>query len=171
MDAPEAAGNAGCPEICKWPIYDGSEKNMNENIYHDQIVEWAKRTEHIASLENIHCRSVASNPLCGDRVAVELELDGDIIKSMACQVKGCLLCRAAGAILAERIKGRGFAELKTASSDLEGALKSATDDPASFPEGYRLFFPVRSHKSRHSCVLLPFEAVIRAVSEYRAFPL
>ncbi len=140
---------------------------MNENIYQDQIVEWAKRTDHIASLENIHCRSVASNPLCGDRVSVELELDGDSVKAMACQVKGCLLCRAAGAILAEWARGRSFDELTTIRSDMEGALKSAYDDPESFPEGYRLFFPVRSHKSRHSCVLLPFEAVIKAVSEWK----
>jgi nitrogen fixation protein NifU and related proteins len=140
---------------------------MNENIYHDQIIEWSKRTDRIVKLENVHCRATASNPLCGDRVSVELELNGDVIKFMACRVKGCLLCKASSSILAERIRGLRVDELEIMRSDLDGALKSSTDDPQSFPEEYCMFFPVRSHKSRHSCVLLPLEAVIKAVSGYK----
>lgn len=139
---------------------------MNGNIYHDQIIEWSKRADHIATLENVHCRATASNPLCGDKISVELELDGDIIKSMSCQVKGCLLCKASSSILAERIRNMRFDELRIMSSDLDGALKSSIDNPESFPEGYRMFFPVRLHKSRYSCVLLPLEAAIKAISEY-----
>jgi nitrogen fixation protein NifU and related proteins len=140
---------------------------MSEDIYQNQILEWSKRTDHTAGLENVHCRATVSNPLCGDRISVELELDGDVIKSMAFQARGCLLCKASGSILAERVSGLGIDELKGICSRLEGALKASDNDPESFPEGYNLFFPVRLHKSRHSCVLLPFQAVITAVSEYR----
>jgi len=144
---------------------------MSENIYHDQIIEWSKRTDHIASLKNFHCKATASNPLCGDRISVEMELNGDVIKSMAYQVKGCVLCKASSAVLAERARGLRFDDLNVIYSELDKALKSSADNPDSFPEGYRLFFPVRSHKSRHSCVLLPFNAVDKAISEYRASTL
>jgi len=140
---------------------------MDENIYHDQIIEWSKKADHIAKLENAHCRATASNPLCGDKVSVELELNGDVIKLMACQVRGCLLCKASSSILVERIRDLTVEELKIMWSDLDGSLKSSTDGPESFPEGYGMFFPVRSHKSRHSCVLLPFEAALKAVAEYQ----
>ena len=140
---------------------------MSQDIYQDQIIEWSKKTDHTAWLKNAHCKATASNPLCGDRISVELELAGEVIKSMAYQVRGCLLCKASSSILAERASGMGFDELKNMSSRLDGALKALSDDPESFPEGYGLFFPVRLHKSRHSCVMLPFEAVIQAVSEYR----
>ncbi len=138
---------------------------MNQDIYQNQIVEWSKRADHSASLKNANCRATASNPLCGDRISVELVLDGDVIKSMAFQVRGCMLCKASGSILAERVRGLGFDDVKKICSELEGALKALNDDPGSFPEGYRLFFPVRLHKSRHSCVLLPFEAVIKAAPD------
>jgi nitrogen fixation protein NifU and related proteins len=138
---------------------------MKENIYHDQIIEWSKKTDHIAGLKKAHCKATASNPLCGDRISVELELAGEVIKSMAYQVRGCLLCKASSSILAERASGLGFDELKNMSLKLDGALRALTDDPESFPEGFGLFFPVRLHKSRHSCVMLPFEAVIKAVSD------
>jgi nitrogen fixation protein NifU and related proteins len=139
---------------------------MNENIYQSQIIEWAKKADHVAGLKNAGCRATASNPLCGDRISVELELAGNIIKSMAYQVRGCLLCKASSSVLAELVIGMGFDELKEMGSALEGALKSSGGEQGSFPEGYRMFFPVRLHKSRHSCVMLPFEAVIQAVSDF-----
>lgn len=136
---------------------------MSENIYHKQIIEWSKKTDHSNKLEHPDCSATVSNPLCGDRVLVELELDGDVIRSISCRIKGCMLCKASGAILAQGARGMRLDELKDMRSKLDSTLKSP-DDPGSFPEAYRMFIPVRSHKSRHSCVLLPFDAVIEAVS-------
>lgn len=140
---------------------------MSENIYKDQIIAWSKKIDHIIKLEHAHCRATASNPLCGDKISVELEIDGDVVKAMSCQIKGCLLCKASGSILAERARGLRFDEIRKVSSDLENALKSSDSNPESFPEDYRIFFPVHSHKSRHLCVLLPFNAVFKAISDYR----
>ena len=140
---------------------------MNYDLYQDQIIEWSKKTDHAGRLENADCSGTASNPLCGDRITVELQMDGEEIKSMAYQVRGCLLCKASSSMLAELARGLTFDQLKTMSSALDQALKSSQDSPECFPEWYRLFYPVRSHKSRHSCVLLPLDAVIKAISEYR----
>jgi len=141
---------------------------MGDELYQDQIIEWSKKTDHAMRLGKFHCGCTVNNPLCGDRITVELQLAGEEIKLMAYQVRGCLLCKASCSILAETAKGLTFDQLERLGSDLRQALKSSSDDPEGFPEGYRLFFPVRSHKSRHSCVLLPFEAVVKAISEYRA---
>ena len=139
---------------------------MNENIYNNQIIERSKKTDHTSPIEDANCKWTARNPLCGDKVTVQLMLDGEVIQSMAYQVKGCLLCKASCAILAELSQGLTLDDLKTMGSDLDQALTSSGDNPDCFPEMYRIFYPVRLHKSRHSCVLLPFEAVIKAISEY-----
>jgi len=141
---------------------------MNENIYQDRIIEWSKRTDHVAVLEKIHCSATASNPLCGDKISVEMELDGDLIKSIAYQVKGCVLCKASSAVFAEQARGWRFDYFNEISSILDGALRSSADAPAAFPEGFSMFSPVRLHKSRHSCVLLPFKAAEKAISQYMA---
>jgi len=138
---------------------------MSNDLYHDRIIEWSKKNDHNRRLENPDCSATVSNPLCGDRVTVELEIEADVLKAMSCRVKGCLLCKASGSVLAELATGMRFNELKTMVSDLERALRSQADNPESFPEAYRMFYPVKAHKSRHSCVLLPFEAVIKSVSE------
>jgi nitrogen fixation protein NifU and related proteins len=141
---------------------------MSEDIYQEQIIEWSKKADHATPLAEVHGRAVASNPLCGDRITVELQMDEETIRAVSCQVKGCILCKASSAILAELAEGRTIQELRKIGADIEGALRSSMDEQGAFPEGYRLFSPVRPHKSRHACVMLPFDAFTQAILEYKA---
>jgi nitrogen fixation protein NifU and related proteins len=139
---------------------------MNEELYQEQIIEWSKKADNTARLDNLNCGCTVKNPLCGDQVTVELKVSGGQIKAAAFQIRGCLLSKASTSILNESVKGKTFDQVKKAGLDLEHALKSSSGGPECFPEEYRMFYPVRSRKSRHSCVLLPFEAIIKAISQY-----
>jgi nitrogen fixation protein NifU and related proteins len=140
------------------------EKALNEDLYHDAIIEWSKRTGHTGHLKHADKKGTVSNPLCGDQVTVELRMDGETIKSIAFQVRGCLLCRASSYQLAELAEGLSLEKIIEIRNDLDLMFKTNCSDPAGFPESLRLFFPVRLHKSRHSCVLLPYDAVTDALS-------
>jgi len=137
---------------------------MNEDLYHDAIIEWSKKTAHADHLEDPDKKGTASNPLCGDQVNVELRMEDRIIRSMAVEVRGCILCKASGCHLAEFAEGLTLDKIKMIRHDLENTLKSADGFPPELPEGLRMFLPVRPHKSRHACVLLPYDAVINAAS-------
>lgn len=138
---------------------------MNEDLYHDAIIEWSKRTSRVTHLEHADKKGAASNPLCGDQVTVELRLEDGIIQSIAIQVCGCLLCKASTSFLAEFAEGLALDNIKMIRHNLENLLKSADDFPPELPEDLRMFLPVRYHKSRHFCVLLPYDAVINAMSQ------
>jgi nitrogen fixation protein NifU and related proteins len=139
---------------------------MSEELYQEQIIQWSKKADHMACLDNFNCSCTVKNPLCGDRISVELRVSSGQIKAAAFQIRGCLLSKASTSILNESLKGKTIDQVKKAGSDLEDALKSSSGGPEHFPEEYRMFYPVRERKSRHSCVLLPFEAVIKALSKY-----
>lgn len=136
----------------------------NEDLYQDAIIEWSKKTAHADHLEDPDKKGTASNPLCGDQVNVELRMEDRIIRSMAVQVRGCILCKASGCHLAEFAEGLTLDKIKMIRHDLENTLRSADDLLPGLPEGLRMFLPVRPHKSRHACVLLPYDAVINAAS-------
>jgi nitrogen fixation NifU-like protein len=137
---------------------------MNEDIYNNAIIEWSKRTAHADHLEYPDKKGTASNPLCGDQITVELRMEDRIIRSMAVQVRGCILCKASSFHLAEFAEGLTLDRIKMIRHDLENMLKSADSLPPELPEAIRMFLPVRPHKSRHACVLLPYDAVINAAS-------
>jgi nitrogen fixation protein NifU and related proteins len=139
---------------------------MNEELYQEQIIELSKKADHSQCLDKADCSCTLSNPLCGDRIAVEMQMDGEKIKSIACQVRGCMLCKASTSVLLETVRGMTLAQIKRIAFELTQALRSSSDEPECFPVEYRMFYPVRTRKSRHSCVMLPIDAVVKAISEY-----
>jgi len=102
------------------------------------------------------------NPLCGDRVSIDVKLDErGKIAEIAHQVRGCILCQASASALASIAIGRDAAGIAEARHDAERAIgreKGTADEP------FSAFEPVADHKSRQDCVLLPFDALQEALS-------
>ena len=135
---------------------------MNDQLYQERIVALAKAKTGAGKLTNPTKSARRDNPLCGDRVTIDVRLDGQgKISEIAHQVRGCLLCQASAAALAATAVGRdagGIAELR---HDAERALGR---EPGEAGEPFSAFAPVAAHKSRQECVLLPFEALKEALS-------
>ena len=135
---------------------------MDNDIYHDQIIEWSKRKEHMGTLEKADCHATENNRLCGDRISVEVKLYRNWIEDIAFHVRGCILAKASAAHLAFLAIGLNIKMLGKLGQDFKKALKEKEPE-FSFPESHDFFKPVRSRKSRHSCVLLPYDTVMLAL--------
>jgi nitrogen fixation protein NifU and related proteins len=135
---------------------------MNDQIYQDRIVALAKAKTGAGKLEAPTKSARRDNPLCGDRVSVDIKLDGQgRITEIAHQVRGCLLCQASASALSAVAVGRDAAGIAELRHDAERALGREAGEPH---EPFTAFAPVAAHKSRQECVLLPFEAVKDALS-------
>jgi nitrogen fixation NifU-like protein len=116
----------------------------------------------MGTLESADCCATENNPLCGDRISVEIELHRNRIREIAFHVRGCILAKASAAHLAFLATGLGLETLGQLRQIFKKALK-AREKEFLFPESHYFFNPVRSVKSRHSCVLLPYDAVMKAL--------
>ena len=124
---------------------------MSDQLYQDRIVALAKTKS-----------ARRDNPLCGDRVTIDVRLDDrGRIAEIAHQVRGCLLCQASASALSSVAVGRDKAGIDVLRHDAERAIGREEGEAA---EPFAAFAPVKSHKSRHECVLLPFEALAEALS-------
>src|ERR1700682_2250742 len=76
------------------------------NPYGDVIREHSRHPRNYGSLEAPDIRHEDENPLCGDRVRIELSIDGDDTVSAA-RFQGdlCMIAKAAGSLLTEMIEG------------------------------------------------------------------
>jgi nitrogen fixation NifU-like protein len=52
------------------------------------------------------------NPLCGDRVTLEVQVEEERVGKVRFDGRGCALCLAAASILTEAIEGRSLSELE-----------------------------------------------------------
>jgi nitrogen fixation NifU-like protein len=134
---------------------------MNDQLYQERIVALAKARTGAGKLANPTKSARRDNPLCGDRVVMDVRVDGQgRIAELAHQVRGCLLCQASASALASMAVGRDAAGIAEARQDAERALGRAAGK-AEPP--FDAFEPVKDHKSRQECVLLPFEALAAAL--------
>jgi nitrogen fixation NifU-like protein len=134
---------------------------MSDELYQARIVALAKSKAGAGKLAAPTKSVRRDNPLCGDRVTIDVRVEDGRIAEIAHQVRGCLLCQASAVALASTAVGRdaaGVAELRHDAERAIGRESGKAHDP------FDAFEPVANHKSRHECVLLPFEALKDALS-------
>ena len=135
---------------------------MSDQLYQERIVALAKAKTGAGKLASPTKSARRDNPLCGDRVTIDVTVDGNgKIAEIAHQVRGCLLCQASASALASVAVGRDAASIVDLRHDAERAIGRESGEPH---EPFTAFAPVRDYKSRQECVLLPFEALQDALS-------
>jgi nitrogen fixation NifU-like protein len=137
---------------------------MSDDLYQQAITSLAKAATGAGKLDLTDVRETADNPLCGDRVTLDIQMQDKRIARIAHEVRGCLLCRAAASAIGLRAPGRTADDIAQAHASLMAMLKSSVAEPIDGWPELSAFQPVARHKSRHDCVLLPFDALSRALA-------
>lgn len=140
--------------------------NEGNSLYQDAIKQFAQAAHGHGQLAAATGEAKLDNPLCGDRVRMQVVVTSDHIAAIAHDTKGCLLCRAAASVIGLRAVGQDEAGIKAVSAGLESMLKNGAQVPAAWPE-LSMFEPARAYPSRHRCVLLPFRALLAALTKSR----
>jgi nitrogen fixation NifU-like protein len=141
---------------------------MKDELYHQAILELARKARQASRLEAPQASVTVDNPLCGDRVTLDLNLVDGRVREVGHRVRGCLLCQAAAAAIGERAPGETPAALRAVVRDLGEAIAMAPEAVDRLWPELAAFAPVHAHKSRHECVLLPFEALTQALDQAEA---
>ena len=136
---------------------------MLDALYQDEIIQLSRRSRERGRLEAPDASARVDNPLCGDRVTVDLAIKDGRVTAIGHRVRGCALCEAAAEIITESAIGMNAAEI----AETEAATRAFMTSSDSTPPWARLsvFAPVRDVKSRHDCVFLPFMAMNKAMTE------
>lgn len=138
---------------------------MNDNLYQDAIVRLARAGHGAGKLDKPQRSAMVDNPLCGDRVTVELSLESGQVGQLRHIVKGCLLCQAAASVLGLRAPGAAPKTVAANAAAVTRMLKEGKAPPADAWPELAAFQPVARHKSRFDCVLLPFQAMQRCLEQ------
>ena len=118
-------------------------------LYSDLLLDHFRHPRNYGSLDTPDVSYEEFNPLCGDRIRVELKLDQSTVTAARFKGDGCAISTAAASLLTELLIGLRIEAIATLSDDqLIAALESDIQ-------------PVRIQ-----CALLPLEAVRAGLKEY-----
>lgn len=143
---------------------------MSDEIYQKQLLRLAADAVGAGELDKPDAKVTVDNPLCGDRIVLEIKLDEDgRVTDIAHKVRACVLCQASASIVGGHAKGHDAREIAAIAGQLEAILKNGAAPPGGEWAELDAFTPVSGHKSRHICVMLPFQAMAKAFQEAGAF--
>jgi nitrogen fixation protein NifU and related proteins len=84
-----------------------------DDLYREQIIDRYKNPHYRGSLDPHDISFEDDNPLCGDRIRIDLRLDGDNrVVDAAFSGNGCAISQASADLLVESIHGMTLDEVK-----------------------------------------------------------
>jgi len=85
-----------------------------DDLYRDEILEHYRRPHNFGTLAEPDASFEGSNPLCGDRITVMLDIGEDgRITDVAFTGRGCAISQASASMLTDEIRGRTVDDLAT----------------------------------------------------------
>jgi nitrogen fixation NifU-like protein len=82
----------------------------SRELYQDIILDHGRKPRNFHKMEHPSHFAHGHNPLCGDRVTVFLEIEGDKIKDVSFEGRGCAISTASASLMTEVLKGKTLAE-------------------------------------------------------------
>ena len=90
-----------------------------DDLYRDYILEHYRRPHNFGVLEDANASHEGSNPLCGDRITLQLRLSGGQIAGVGFTGRGCAISQASASLLTDEIRGKSVDDAaKMTSTDV-----------------------------------------------------
>ena len=90
---------------------------MSMDYYREYILDHYRNPRNYGKLDQPDVHAEDSNPLCGDQLAMDLLVEGDCIKEVRFQGRGCAISQAAASMLSEKIEGKTVQEVVALGKD------------------------------------------------------
>jgi len=126
-----------------------------------KIIKIALDTKYSGLNNSFTHRSSIKNSLCGDKIKIEVIANNTKINSMRYETESCILCEASASLMAKKIKNYS---LKNFKKDIKMLKKFIKTEKSTLPSKFKeyKFFLTKDNFSRANCVILPFNALIKA---------
>jgi nitrogen fixation NifU-like protein len=144
-------------------------------LYQEVILDHSKRPRNFGRLADATHQADGDNPLCGDKIHLELALDGDRVKDVRFEGQGCAISTASASLMTEALKGRTLAEVRTLFHQMHETCTGQPDAEAAGLEPLDLgklavFEGVRQYPLRVKCATLAWHTLRNALEGGAASP-
>jgi len=131
-------------------------------LYQQVILDHNRNPRNFKRLEAPSRKSEGNNPLCGDRIQLYVQLDGDTISDIGFQMPqgaGCAISKASASLMTDAVKGKTTSNAES----LFQAFRDMLAGGANAPGKLAAFSGVRAFPSRIKCANLAWHALHAAL--------
>jgi nitrogen fixation NifU-like protein len=134
-------------------------------LYQTTILDHNKKPRNFRVPEAANREAHGDNPLCGDKLTVYLELDGDVITDVGFQGSGCAISKASASLMTESVRGKRLEDMEALFTRFHDLLTTPAPE-SGLPELGKLavFGGVREFPMRVKCATLAWHT-LRAAAQ------
>jgi len=131
-------------------------------LYQQVILDHNRSPRNFKRIESANRRAEGNNPLCGDRIQLYVQLDGETISDIGFQMPqgaGCAISKASASLMTEAVKGKPAADAEAMFQAFRDMLAGGNNAPGKLAA----FSGVRAFPSRIKCANLAWHALHAAL--------
>ena len=136
------------------------------DLYQEVILDHNKHPHNFGELNDADRHADGFNPLCGDKLVVYVNFDGEIITDVSFVGSGCAISKASASLMTDAVKGKTVTEARGLFEDF---LSLVTDDKAKLNHAtlgkLAVFEGVRDYPTRVKCASLAWHTLRAAVED------
>lgn len=132
------------------------------DLYQETIIDHSKRPRNKGAVEQPTHSAEGYNPLCGDRVIVQLRVENGRVAAAGFQGVGCAISTASASLMTDAIKGKTADEVERTFDKFHGLLTEDRPAPSDLGK-LAVFSGVREYPMRVKCATLAWHTLRAAL--------
>lgn len=135
-------------------------------LYQDVIFDHYRRPRHFGHLPHPNRSAQGDNPLCGDRIELELQVDDDgRIEDVAFTGEGCAISTASASLLTEAVQGKRIDEALALFGQMHDTLVADKPSNADALGKLAVLEGVKQFPARVKCAMLAWHTLHNALAQ------
>ena len=134
------------------------------DLYQEVILDHNKRPRNFRTIESPSHRAEGYNPLCGDRLNLYVQVEGDVIRDVAFQGSGCAISKASASLMTDAVKGRTVEEARALFARFHHVVTTPPAEPVEDLGKLSVLAGVRAFPVRVKCASLAWHTLKAALA-------
>lgn len=134
------------------------------DLYQEVIVDHSRHPRNFREGGAEATKADGYNPLCGDRVTIWLEMDGDRVKDVSFRGNGCAISTASASLLTEVLRGKSRDEAERLFTSFHDLVTGKGGTSGAELGKLAVFAGVQEYPARVKCASLAWHTMKNALA-------
>ena len=136
------------------------------DLYQQLILDHNRHPRNFQQPAAANRHAEGYNPLCGDRLNLWVQVDGDVIKDVAFQGSGCAISKASASLMTDAVKGQTVAQARSLFERFHNVVTTPPDQPVEDLGKLSALAGVREFPVRVKCASLAWHTLKAALERH-----
>ena len=133
------------------------------DLYQEVILDHNRRPRNFRRIETPSHHAEGFNPLCGDKLSLTMQVDGDTVADVAFEGSGCAISKASASLMTDAVRGKSVEEARSLFDRFHRMVTTPPDAPVEDMGKLAVFAGVRQFPVRVKCASLAWHTLKAAL--------